>query len=838
MKKSYFLLLFFIGIKPIFAQVGINTTTPNAQLEIKSSDQTAPSNTDGILIPKVDVFPATNPTAAQQGMLVYLTTTSGTDLPGFYYWDNPTVDWISIGNNTSNNWRTSGNSGTNSGTNFIGTTDNQSFILKTNNIHRAQFSNSGKLFYGNDIPLVDNWANFSKTVIGTNDTDNDFTLRSSGADIPAINILRSNGAMKTPSLFNSGELGSLRFWRYTGVGGFDGYNPAGRIASIVSASGTALHLSGGINSAMVIKDSGSIGIGVSDPQETLHVLGNIRMVDGNQATGKILTSDANGTASWTNPIGIANGSLDQAYNFGGAGNGKTITADAGAVIIDGTDGFVSTGTTGVGAIAPSGAGTRMVWNPRKAAFRVGQASGTSWDDVNVGNNSVAMGFGTRASGSTSIALGSNCLALGLGSVAIGWSANANATQSTAFGLATNANSLYSTAFGYSTTTRGDASVAIGVNNETKSFGETALGIGATLYTPSFNGSNQFRTANANDRLLVVGNAIDTNSNDTVDSAERSDALVILKNGNTGIGTSTPQETLHVIGKIRMVDGSQSAGKVLTCDANGTAVWNTLSATNAWGLGGNIGTTTATNFIGTTDNNSLAFRTNNTEKARILTTGEFGIGTTTPDRKLEVSGTGTQYARITSTSSLDVGIELKRSGSDWQMRNDTGDLVFAQSNDDLATVTDVVRVGGGSFTPVTDNLIQLGQNSRRWLSVHAVNGVIQTSDANDKKEMLPLSYGLEKIKSLRPISFQWKDTKIDNSSTHLGFVAQEVQQVLPEVVVDHDWKEVPESQEKTWEKTEKLGMKYAEIIPVLVKAVQEQQVIIEELKAKIEALEKK
>ena len=76
MKKNTLLLLLFFTSIIVQAQVGINTTNPNAQLDIRSSNQAAPSNTDGILIPKVDTFPATNPTAAQQGMLVYLTTTS------------------------------------------------------------------------------------------------------------------------------------------------------------------------------------------------------------------------------------------------------------------------------------------------------------------------------------------------------------------------------------------------------------------------------------------------------------------------------------------------------------------------------------------------------------------------------------------------------------------------------------------------------------------------------------------------------------------------------------------------------------------------------------------
>lgn len=97
MKKiqySIFLLLFFV-VSTLNAQVGINTTTPNAQLEIKSSDQANPTNTDGLIIPKIDVFPATNPTAAQQGMMVYLTTTVGVNSPGFYYWDG--ASWKSVG---------------------------------------------------------------------------------------------------------------------------------------------------------------------------------------------------------------------------------------------------------------------------------------------------------------------------------------------------------------------------------------------------------------------------------------------------------------------------------------------------------------------------------------------------------------------------------------------------------------------------------------------------------------------------------------------------------------------------------------------------------------------
>ena len=120
---------------PSFSQVGIGTTNPQAQLDIQASSATAPLPTDGLLIPKVNVFPATNPTAAQNSLLVYLTTASGTYTPGFYYWDHPSLSWKPLGNDGSGkNWQLTGNSGTITGTHFIGTTDNVPLHFRANNV--------------------------------------------------------------------------------------------------------------------------------------------------------------------------------------------------------------------------------------------------------------------------------------------------------------------------------------------------------------------------------------------------------------------------------------------------------------------------------------------------------------------------------------------------------------------------------------------------------------------------------------------------------------------------------------------------------------------------------
>lgn len=112
--------------------------------------------------------------------------------------------------------------------------------------------------------------------------------------------------------------------------------------------------------------------------------------------------------------------LDEAYNQGGPGAGRIITANSGTVSIQGNAGFEVTGNFGSGPnIGNPGAGTRMFFNPRKAAFRAGRAVGNEWNQANVGNYSTAMGYGNTASGESSFAAGdlnnvSGSFAVGLG----------------------------------------------------------------------------------------------------------------------------------------------------------------------------------------------------------------------------------------------------------------------------------------------------------------------------------------------------------------------------------------------------------------------------------------
>jgi len=85
-----------------------------------------------------------------------------------------------------------------------------------------------------------------------------------------------------------------------------------------------------------------------------------------------------------------------------------------------------------------------------------------------------------------------------------------------------------------------------------------------------------------------------------------------------------------------------------------ATWALIanSATGNWSTTGNAGTTAGTNFVGTTDAVDLSFKTNNTEKARITSAGDVGIGLTAPTAKLSVAaGTTTNANAINATGSI-------------------------------------------------------------------------------------------------------------------------------------------------------------------------------------------
>lgn len=96
--RSIILICLCLPIFNMAGQVGINNTNPNATLDVRASNVSTPANTDGILIPRADEFPLTNPTAFQDGMILFITG-AGVAARGFYFWDHGTIPaWVAVSN--------------------------------------------------------------------------------------------------------------------------------------------------------------------------------------------------------------------------------------------------------------------------------------------------------------------------------------------------------------------------------------------------------------------------------------------------------------------------------------------------------------------------------------------------------------------------------------------------------------------------------------------------------------------------------------------------------------------------------------------------------------------
>jgi hypothetical protein len=128
-------------------------------------------------------------------------------------------------------------------------------------------------------------------------------------------------------------------------------------------------------------------------------------------------------------------------------------------------------------------------------------------------------------------------------------------------------------------------------------------------------------------------------------------------------------------------------------------------------------------------------------------------------------------------------------------------------------TEPLFVAGNGSSGSPSNALTLYQNGNLVIDGNLnANGTIYTSDVRLKTEIENLNYGLTEILKLRPVSFLWKENP--DEGLRLGLIAQEVQTVVTEVV------DVGNDSQKTF------GIRYSELIPVLIKGMQDQQQIIE------------
>jgi len=170
----------------------------------------------------------------------------------------------------------------------------------------------------------------------------------------------------------------------------------------------------------------------------------------------------------------------------------------------------------------------------------------------------------------------------------------------------------------------------------------------------------------------------------------------------------------------------------------------------------------------------------------------------------------------------------------RMRIDSsGNLLVGKTTDPTVGIGQYIKPTGETFHTVNNSYNTLhvynvdasafrfyvGQNG----TVHATNTSISAiSDASLKENVRDLDKGLDAVLALQPRRFDWKN---GDGNDIMGFIAQEVEEVMPELIDEAQY-----NKDET-----KKSLKMGDMIPSMVKAIQEQQAMIEDLKAEVAAL---
>ena len=298
---------------------------------------------------------------------------------------------------------------------------------------------------------------------------------------------------------------------------------------------------------------------------------------------------------------------------------------------------------------------------------------------------------------------------------------------------------------------------------------------------------------------------------------------ITSAGNIGIGTTTPSQKLEVNGAIQSNVGGRpvtlSSGQItIKGDTGGWALqYGFLGSSNAV-LGG-FGTLGGANslsyfYIGPAYNSSniLVLKPS---------TGNVGIGTTTPDSKLEVIGNYKQKAADGNTQGFTLSIN---SSTDAVSLNNfyNASMTFSTNNSVKMTILGGGNVGIGTTSPsqklevvgkakITTSLaVGAITPSATTGRIDASNDIVafSSSDIRLKNNIKTIDKALDKVNSIQGIEFDWIEKEIihGNKGRDVGVIAQEIEKILPEVVTtrDNGYKAV----------------KYEKIVPILIEAIKD------------------
>jgi hypothetical protein len=630
------------------------------------------------------------------------------------------------------------------------------------------------------------------------------------------------------------------------------------------------------NNAMVSKQSGSNNIAIGDSAMGLSVYTNItsnniaigykalkksgyngttKFAVSNTAIGNTaLENDSSGTSNVaigflalnrsknsSNSVAIGVGAGYYQEGQGGVGNNVWIGSEAGSGLFSNTSTGTNNAAVGYRALKQNFTGDKNVALGAEASF------------VNTnGSNNVAIGYYAsrgNANGSRNIAVGSQSLALNQDSnnVAIGNNAisrNNNGTGNIGIGseVLTNLTSGddYNTVIGDSAmqgNTIGGRNVIIGakalksgggnfdnviigynamISNNTGGDDNTA--VGANSLQNASNSGNTALGKNAGDNIgngsnnTLIGFDTDTDpglSNATAIGykalTSSSNSLVLgsingvngaIANTNVGMGTTTPDARLHIVRNGASGGTYHPAASTIIEDNADSYVQFSNPTINETGLlSGNTVTNIRSALIFRQDSSIRLRSGGNIERLIIDKNGYAAFNKNPPLNGIDV---GTLQVQSTNAGDDIFGIYGSTGTNRWTYYTTTGDL-FMYNN----------GVTRGSWS--------------------AINGVYTSfSDLRLKKDISELPVGaLAKINQLKTYSFRYKDNKSTDPLT-IGFMAQEVQPFFPEAVTQITNKDGSTS----------LGLKYQYFGVYAIKAIQEQQTQIEELKKQNELLMKR
>jgi hypothetical protein len=257
------------------------------------------------------------------------------------------------------------------------------------------------------------------------------------------------------------------------------------------------------------------------------------------------------------------------------------------------------------------------------------------------------------------------------------------------------------------------------------------------------------------------------------NSSKSEQMRLDSSGNLGVGTTSPGGRLEVVGASQILQrytGSATGFSIGQYNASGDASINNGANAN------------------------LLFATNNTERARITSGGDLLVGTT--DSSV-TSGVGHKI-RPDAAAPFMGTVGSSTSGAD--------------------VTYSLYSTGAAAYR------FYVGYNGTISATTTTISAI---SDIRFKENVRDLDVGLEKIMALKPRLYDWKKGKGADIKNARGFIAQEFEQVFPDLI--DEWKDPAPEGEEPYKAVR------ADLIPVLVKAIQELKADLDATKAELAAL---